>query len=183
MGRPWVKQAALRVATADDAKLLLAWRNDEATRRSSRIQEPITLSTHMAWLSGALTDPRRLLRILVVEGSPVASVRFDLTPGGGEINAGRSDETWGSDADGYGYAAEVSIVVAPEARGHGYGQEALSQGHRALLETWPGVRQVWAVVHEDNRSSRHLFERVGYLLASGPDDHGWLSYRRTFATP
>lgn len=159
------EQSSLRVATIDDAELLLTWRNDEETRHSSRQQEPITYAAHVAWLTAALSDQDRLVRVLVVEGEPVASVRFDRAP--------RKD---GSES-GCSNPAEVSIVVAPEARGHGYGQAALSKGHAVLLERWPTVHEVEAVVHEDNQPSRRLFEREGYALTDGPDEQGWLSYR------
>lgn len=147
--------------TLDDAELLLAWRNDDATRRSSRSQEPLGYDAHLAWLSDAIRDPRRLLRLVVADGSPVASVRFDLLPD-------RDD------------SAEVSIVVAPAARGQGYGGVALAAGHLLVGETWPAVREVLAVVHQGNEPSRRLFEQAGYVLL-GPDEDGWLSCLRSLS--
>ncbi|MBA2573472.1 MAG: GNAT family N-acetyltransferase [Nocardioidaceae bacterium] len=154
--------SSLRAATLDDAELLLAWRNDDATRRSSRSQEPLEYDAHLAWLSDAIRDPRRLLRVVVADGSPVASVRFDLLPD-------RDD------------SAEVSIVVAPAARGQGYGGVALAAGHLLVGETWPAVREVLAVVHQGNEPSRRLFEQAGYVLLAGPDEDGWLSCLRSLS--
>jgi len=146
--------------TLADAELLLAWRNDDVTRRSSRSQELLGHDAHLAWLSDAIRDPRRLLRLMVVGCSPVAAVRFDLL----------------TDRDD---SAEVSIVVAPEARGQGYGGVALAEGHRVVYATWPAVLEVLAVVSEDNQPSRRLFEQAGYILLAGPVEDGWLTYQRS----
>ncbi|MEJ7743919.1 MAG: GNAT family N-acetyltransferase [Nocardioidaceae bacterium] len=145
MGGSGLIQFELRPVGLEDADVLLEWRNDPLTRLSSRFCAVISDDEHRAWLSAALSDPTRLLLLLVADAKPVASVRFDL------VDERQTD-------------AEVSIVVAPPARGRGYSKVALKKAVDRLDETWPEVRSVQAVVHEHNSASRRLFEAAGFEL-------------------
>lgn len=151
-------QFELRPVCLGDADVLLEWRNDPLTRRSSRSSDVISYDEHMAWLSSALSNPTRLLLLLLADAEPVASVRLDR----GERHA----------------EAEVSIVVAPPARGRGYSKVALLEAFERLDETWPELRGVQAVVRDDNSASQRLFEAVGFER-SGPVEDGWLRYATT----
>ncbi len=96
----------LRPATLDDAKLLLSWRNDPATRANSRDTGVISWNSHEQWLKSVLDDGSRTILIAEVEGCPVATCRID--------------------SDG-----ELSWNVSPEHRGRGYGLEMV----RMVIET------------------------------------------------
>lgn len=125
----------VRPATEADALDVLAWRNDPLTRAMSRDQGEVDQAAHLAWFSGAVADPRRLLLIGEVGGAKVGMVRFDR-----------------------GERIEVSINLNPEHRGRGLSHPLLS----AALGLVQG--DVWAVVREDNAASRRLFERAGFDL-------------------
>ena len=71
---------------------------------------------------------------------------------------------------------EISITVAPDARGRGVAGRALAAAQRALIAPDP-VRMI-AVVHEQNAASRRVFERAGYLPLDPPDEAGFLSLSR-----
>lgn len=144
-----------REATADDAGLLLAWRNDPRTRQSSRSTAEISLDEHRAWLARVLADPDRLLLVVEVDGDAVGTVRFD-----------REDPGW-----------EVSITLAPSARGKGLSSGVLAEGERALLERH-NAQVVLAAVHEDNAASAALFARAGYAEAA-PSVGGFRQLRKT----
>jgi RimJ/RimL family protein N-acetyltransferase len=137
----------LRAAREQDAQLLLEWRNDPETRRSSREQREIQPEEHASWLRGILagdpTPPQEgstLLWIAECEGRPVASVRVGPR---------------------MGMAAEVHLAVAPEERGRGVGAGALVQASaRALAD--PGLELLRAHVKPGNEASLRAFARAGF---------------------
>ena len=133
----------LRRATQDDAVLLLAWRNDDVTRAASRSNAPVTLAEHAAWLGVALADPARHLYVAEVAGLPVGTGRLDVL----------------TDA-----SAEVSVTVAPDARGLGYGPaiiDALCRAAEAL-----GIPHVIAVILAGNTPSLRAFLRAGFTTSA-----------------
>jgi spore coat polysaccharide biosynthesis predicted glycosyltransferase SpsG/RimJ/RimL family protein N-acetyltransferase len=131
----------VRPATSADAELLLAWRNDSQTRAWSRTTTTVAPGDHQAWLQRVLADPGRRLLIAEHGGRPVGTVRFD-----------RDGDAW-----------EVSVTVAPEARGRGLALPVLLAAERDL-----GRATIRANVHRDNAASTALFRRAGYR----PDSDG-----------
>ena len=142
---------AVRPATAADADLLLAWRNDPVTRRWSVQPDPVPADGHARWLADALVTGR----ILIAEqaGAPIATVRFDPI------------------ADG-GY--EVSLTIAPDARGRRLARPVLEAAHDTLP---PGAR-VQARIHRDNTASRRAFTAACYHPAERPDEGPFAFYTR-----
>ena len=93
-----MEKVKLRPATLEDARMLLAWRNDEATRAASVGTDAVSWQDHVDWLRASLENPRR--KLLIAEaGQPVGTVRID-----------------------YGAETELSWTVAPDARGQGHGK-------------------------------------------------------------
>ena len=150
-----------RLAGMDDARLLWQWRNDPATRASSRSSAEVTWHEHVGWLTASLARIDRVL--LVVEHAlvPVGTVRWDLE-GKGE---------W-----------EVSITVAPQRRGQSLARPLLRAGEVALSEVessrGTGVTAYLAVVHVDNEASVRLFESSAYVPDLPPDPRGFSRYRK-----
>lgn len=144
-------QLIVRRALPEDAMDVLRWRNDPIACTMSRHQEPISEVVHIAWYSRAMDDPNRLLLIGVLEGEKVGIVRFDY----------RRKALW-----------EVSIMIAPEARGQGLGRHllemALERLHNVYAET-----SVLAVVSLNNESSLRLFHALGFNQES--TDGGFVS--------
>lgn len=144
-----------RRARADDGDLLLAWRNDPGTRASSRSQEPVARDAHLRWLDDALADPGR--RLFVVEhcGVPVATVRFDE----------EGSRLW-----------EVSITVAPDARGRGLAAAVLDCAERAWRADVGSGPSVLACVRPGNTASARLFQAAGYRRQELPGTDGLDAY-------
>lgn len=145
----------VRAATAADADLLLAWRNDEQTRAWSRTAAMVGRTEHRAWLARVLADPDRLLLVAEHGSHPVGTVRLDRVSGA----------EW-----------EVSVTVAPEQRGRGLAARILAAGEATL----GGGVTIFANVHRDNAASLALFRRAGYRECAGrPADgsFGWLEKR------
>jgi hypothetical protein len=87
----------LRLATMEDAELLLRWRNDPQTRKQFFTTDIISLEPHRKWLKSALVNPAIKLWIATQAEFPIGTVRADL-----------HDEGW-----------DMSWTIAPEHRGRG----------------------------------------------------------------
>ncbi|GAB1511761.1 GNAT family N-acetyltransferase [Actinophytocola sp. KF-1] len=129
----------VRPATAADAALLLAWRNDPETRRWSHRADPVSPAEHEAWLARALASPDRRLFVAEHGGRPIGTVRFD-----------RDGEAW-----------QVSTTVDPSARGRGLATPMLLAAERAL-----GPAVIRANVHHSNTASLAMLRRAGYVVTA-----------------
>jgi GNAT superfamily N-acetyltransferase len=142
-------RVTLRAANGDDSERLLGWRNDPETRAMSLTNEVIGLDQHAAWLDRSLLSEARRLTIAEAAGAPVGTVRLDR----------HSHGEW-----------EVSLTVAPEARGQGYAPDLL-RAAEALARGVGAVRLV-AVIKAENEASVRAFKRAGYYgfaaLAKSP---------------
>lgn len=147
----------VREATIADAEILLAWRNDPATRAASRQPDVVEPDDHRAWLESSLDRADRHLLIGSVSGVLIGTVRWDAEP----------DEEW-----------EVSITLDPEARGRRLAGPLLRGGQDWLAGRSHPVT-VLAVVHRDNPASAKLFLREGYAPDLPPDEAGFERYVRT----
>lgn len=142
-----VATVSLRPATPADAALLLAWRNDELTRRMSIAQDPVTAESHAAWVASTLASTTRLLFVAEAQGAPVGQVRLDEEPG---------------------KSFEVSLTVAPSARGRGLGAALLLAAEREARARGRVHLSAW--IRAENTASVKAFKRAGY--------HGFAPRRR-----
>jgi RimJ/RimL family protein N-acetyltransferase len=141
-GEPPQQPLVQRPATADDAALLHAWRNEPAVRAVSRDQAIVPFEDHLTWLRAALADRDRTLLVAERAGAPVGTVRFDR----------RGEE------------AEISVTVAPQVRGRGVGTRLIAETSELELAAWPALQRIVAVITADNARSRVAFERAGFTL-------------------
>lgn len=142
----------LRPITVEDSADLLAWRNDPLTRGNSRNPDAVTQQEHAAWLSRVTADPNRRVWIGVEGGVPV-----------GTTSALRDD----------GGTVEISVTVAPAARGHGLAAVLVRLAVARAREIWPDAR-IRAEIKPDNRASRKAFESCGFVETGAHD--GLLDY-------
>jgi spore coat polysaccharide biosynthesis protein SpsF len=139
---PDVGPISFRPADSADAYALWLWANDLETRGASFGRSPIAWADHVRWLRARLADPQaRLFVARDAEDCPIGSVRFD------------SEDAWRT--------ARLSYVVAPEARGRGYGRSLVERGVAALRAAHPGVR-VRAEVVPTNARSVAVFRALGW---------------------
>lgn len=129
----------LRPVTADDAEQLLRWRNDATTREMSVHQNEVTPADHRAWLANSLANEARALLIAEHEGRAVGVVRLDREKHG----------EW-----------EISLTVAPEARGQGHAVSMLRAGELRAREL--GVLRLVARIRPENERSIRAFKTAGY---------------------
>jgi RimJ/RimL family protein N-acetyltransferase len=143
-------QLTLRPATMEDATVLLEWRNDPETRRSSQDADVITLDSHRMWLAGVLQNPARKLLIAENGSTPVGTVRIDHHDTG----------------------CELSWTVAPEHRGKGCGKKMVA----AAVLLCSGA--VFAKIKADNAASIAIARHIG-LSAASTTRSGLIVWERT----
>lgn len=146
--RPDADRVTIRPALSEDALTLLGWRNDPSVRAASRNTEIIEESAHLRWYESALASPTRLLLVGLLDGNPYGMVRFDR----------HEPPLW-----------EVSILVAVQARGRGYGQPLLREALAYFHGQHPRT-PVLAVVKKDNITSRRLFLSLQFVEKSREGD-------------
>lgn len=130
----------VRAAHRGDDAMVWRWRNDPATRAASFDDAEVRWHEHQRWFADALGRLDRHLLIVLDAGTPVGVVRYD-----------REDDGWW----------QVSINLAPDARGRGIAAAALEEGLRWLVER-ERVTGVRALARPDNEASLRLFVRAGF---------------------
>jgi len=130
----------LRRVQEKDCRLLWEWANDPNVRPVSFATEQISWERHMQWFDAKLRDPNAVLYLVVDSADiPAGQVRYQID----------------------GAAAAVSVSLAPQFRGRGYGQLALKMATEDLFRM-TATKQIDAYVKPNNTASLRLFARAGY---------------------
>lgn len=133
----------IRKALASDAVPVWLWANDPETRKQSFNQEPIELHSHLKWFRAKLRDPYTELYIGMSHAfEHVGIVRFEVVP-----------------TNGY---AVISVNVAPDQRGKGYGSKLIEMGCEKVVADHSNVSRIIAYIKPDNRSSMKVFKMAGF---------------------
>jgi UDP-2,4-diacetamido-2,4,6-trideoxy-beta-L-altropyranose hydrolase len=137
------RELRLRLVRETDCRLLFEWANDPVARAASFHGAEISWEDHVCWFRERLQDPQSIIYIGEnAAGEPVGLVRFQIK----------------------GVRAVLSVNVAPEFRGQGWGRGLIAFGTRSMVRTG-SVRRVDALVKPDNQASVRLFEASGYRRA------------------
>lgn len=128
-----------RPAEMDDSEILLSWRNDPMSVMQSRSRGEIPRSEHDEWLGSVLNNPAYRLSIALDGETPVGMVRVDIEAAEGE----------------------VSIVVAPNARGRGYSTSILKTLQSELQDDYQ-IKVLHAHVRSGNLPSLRAFQGSGF---------------------
>jgi UDP-2,4-diacetamido-2,4,6-trideoxy-beta-L-altropyranose hydrolase len=130
----------LRRVRKDDCLQLWEWANDPDVRPVSFATEPISWERHLQWFNSKLRDSNAVLYLVVdPEEVPTGQVRYQID----------------------GTTAAVSISLAPQFRGKGYGKVVLAMATEDLFRT-AAVTKIDAYVKPNNTASLRLFMRAGY---------------------
>ena len=130
----------LREANIDDSRLVWEWANDSQTRSASFKSESIAWIEHEKWFKSRLTDPQSLFLIAEDElGKPVGQVRFQNE----------------------GCEGTISVSIAPDRRGQGYGWRVIQLGSRLASRTCQ-LSTLHAFIKPDNTASLRSFSKAGY---------------------
>lgn len=139
---------SLRLATIQDADLLLKWRNDPQTRKASHNKAEVQREEHISWLTRTLSNSSRRLYIAEENGAPVGTVRSDFSEG-----------VW-----------ELSWTVSPSARGRGVAKRMVAVLANQISEP------IRAEVKTGNTASARIAEYAGMEFDREVD--AVLHYRR-----
>ena len=139
----------LRRVEESDKESLWQWRNDPLTREMSIDRHEVSWADHCAWFDRVQGDPNRHLLIGELEHNLIGTVRLD----------------------GVAETAEISITVAPAARGKGLGL-ALLDAATQYAKTLQLVA-LTAVIRPSNKASQIIFERAGYQSYQRVKDLGY----------
>ena len=133
----------LRLAIMDDAKFLFELRNDSETVKQSQNRSPVIWEGHLEWLSAVIRSPSRWLYVVKVDEMQVGTGRLDQM---------END------------VVELSVAVAPDARGKGVAKKIIA----ALKEqaTEMGFPTQIAHVRENNVGSMIAFLKAGFVPTS-----------------
>ena len=97
---------SVRLAKVSDAKSLFDWRNNPNIRAASEQTKPLIWEDHIRWLTNTLQSDTQHVFIGEQDGFPIGVVRFSV----------EHDH------------ALVSLALAPEAQGKGFGKSLLALG-------------------------------------------------------
>jgi len=137
------RELRLRLARENDCRLLFKWAGDQVARAASFHSAAISWEDHARWFAERLRDTQSVIYIGEnAVGEPVGVVRFQI-----------KDEN-----------AVLSINVAPEFRGQGWGRELIAFSTCSLVRAH-AVRRIEAFVKLDNQASARLFEASGFRRA------------------
>jgi len=119
-----------------------AWISDPEVRRAAFSSDPIELAEHLSWWQHKLTVSDTELWIAESDGAAIAQLRVELAVD----------------------TASLSIVVASEARGRGYGRQLLIEFANDVRKRHP-QRRIEAFVRCDNERSFRAFVSAGFREA------------------
>jgi N-acetylneuraminate synthase len=128
-----------------DAALVMAWRNDPVTLAVSYHHEPKQWAGFWPEFRDRYFPADAPGPMFALEGGRrVGFLRFAAAP----------------DPDGARRCIDLSINVAPEARGRGIGRAVLAAAEAHLRAL--GAEAIYAEVRVDNAASQRAFEAAGY---------------------
>ena len=137
----------LRPARHEDARFLLALRNEPAVRENSRQPRVINAARHQRWLREALADQaNRRLYVIEVDGLPAGMARLDRVP------------------NRLPREAELSLALMPKVRGLGLSHPVIFELVDYLQAL--GWGRATATVLAANLPSVAAFTRAEFVVRS-----------------
>lgn len=133
-----IHSLTLRPVLPQDCEQLFIWNNDSVVRTFGFHNAPLIWEEHCRWFETFLANPAQHGWIALAP-EPVGILRLACE----------------------GPIGTVSIVVAAEHRGRGFGLAMLTALHREV-EQRSLAKTLQAFVRSENQASRHLFLQTGY---------------------
>lgn len=141
----------LRYATIEDARDVFDWRNDPVTRENSFNKDELDLESHMLWFGKRLGRENTLMYIMMNKDKKVGNIRIDIE----------------------GTTGEISYMIAPDARGKGYGKKILALLEQTLSGSEAGekITALSGSVLKGNKASCRCFLSNGYTQTEEEDSY------------
>ncbi len=133
----------LQPVTSEDSTLIWSWANDPIVRAVSFSTLEIPWESHTKWFANKLADPHCFLYLaLNNQHHPIGQARYDVE----------------------GEEGVISISIAPEFRGYGYGTQLIQQATQMFF-TESGIKIALAYIKKQNKASIHAFTKAGFQEA------------------
>lgn len=155
----------LRRATSGDARFVWEVNNEPSVRARSVDTADIPWESHAVWYERKLVDPRAVLFVGTVGGTPAGICRFDVIE----------------------REAVVGVALGSAFRGRGLGQWLIASATAELFRLQP-VERVRAAIRPDNVGSLRAFAAAGYVLSGTEEQSGvaletWICDRSGVRSP
>ena len=144
----------LREATIEDRDMLYEWVNDSETRANAFSTATICYEEHCKWFNRIMTD-EYVRQYIMMDG--------DVAVGQGRLTI-------------EGNAAEIDYSVAPDKRGHGYGNMLITIMKQVVNKDLPQIRKLVAKVKPKNAASIRCFENNGFADAYRQFEYNMTTY-------
>lgn len=151
----------LRLLTADDLGMTLAWRNRDDVRRWFKQSELIDMALHTSWFEAHQLRDDALMFIVedATSGTPVGQVSiYHIDRDSNEAEVGR-------------------FIAAPSASGKGYIRAAIIALVAFAFEEL-GLSRVYLEVFANNARAIGLYESVGFMIENTHDEMVYMSMQR-----
>tara|TARA_Y100000589_G_scaffold218367_1_gene206004 strand:- start:10584 stop:11093 length:510 start_codon:yes stop_codon:yes gene_type:complete len=143
------------------AKLIWEWRNEPSTRLMSLNTEYIPWENHKEWFIKALNKSNTHIYIGILEGKPIAMIRYDLS-------------------SNFEKSYEISILVKSKYQGLGLGKDLLKRSLNILFKIIPLNHHIIACVKKKNEKSKILFKKNGFEISSENDQFIYYSLKNNY---
>jgi RimJ/RimL family protein N-acetyltransferase len=143
----------LREVTPADSQNLYCWRMDPSSRPMFRSTEKVPFEAHASLLARYFSpDNRDRWFVIEADGAPVGAITVHEPP------AGSTEAEWGR------------LVVAPEARGRGYGKRALTLLIEYARRT--GLSRLRCEVLVGNAVAEAIYRELGFHETGRDESEG-----------
>jgi len=143
----------LREVTLADSQNLYRWRMDPSSRPMFRSTEKVPFEAHASLLARYFSpDNRDRWFVIEADGAPVGAITVHEPP------AGSTEAEWGR------------LVVAPEARGRGYGKQALTLLIEYARRT--GLSRLRCEVLAGNAAAETIYRELGFHETGREESEG-----------
>jgi len=142
------RNARVRFANTNDAKLYFQWSNDPEVRANSYQTDPIEWSHHEQWFSRVVESPETYMLVYSIEDVPAAQMRLKLENDKAVIN----------------YSVDAAF------RGQGLGKWLLEHIAVRVAIDKPHLQHIEGWVKKSNEPSMRAFQSSGYAPAEQTAD-------------
>lgn len=135
------RKIKIRKVEKSDLEVTFLWVNDSKIRAFSFNRHKISLKEHQDWFLSKLKSKDSEYYILLDNGNPVGTIRFDI--------------------EDYKFA-KINYLIDSHYTGRGLGTLILKKGIEFLKKNKPSIRSVYGYVFKENIASKKIFEKLSF---------------------
>lgn len=154
----------IRKVNDKDVLTIFNWRNSSYIVGLGSLGLTVTWEEHLNWFNETLKENKRKAFILEVNGKAAGQIRFD------------QDQQ---------STCFISVYLSEEFSGRGYGIDFIKQGCTKLFSEWTIIKNICALVKNDNEIGQKAFVKSGFVrdVLFEDDNHLFYILKRKDDTP